>query len=135
MSDSSISNETQKIRTSQAHQASKTRRLLTPQAYQGKCASLAPLRLMTNATIAFCCLLVFAKNAMAQANPILQPFEILKDLVAGPLVRALAIICVVVTGIAIAFDTGGHEKRRIIYVLIGLSVALSSAAVLGAFFA
>ena len=80
--------------------------------------------------------LLFVSTAFATSTglPWEEPFNKLVDSLAGPVVRAIAIIAIIGAGFAFMLTEGGSVLRRIAAVIIGISIATAAANFYGDFF-
>jgi type IV secretion system protein TrbC len=63
----------------------------------------------------------------APLNKILQSIE-------GPVVKVVAVIIIIVTGLSLAFGDGGGGFRRLIQIVFGLSIAFTASSFFLSFF-
>lgn len=54
------------------------------------------------------------------------PMDKITKSVSGPVAKAIAVIAIVVTGLGIAFGEGGGGMRKILWVVMGISVAFAA---------
>lgn len=55
------------------------------------------------------------------------PLQNLADSLTGPVARVIGIVAIFGAGIAVAFSEGGSSLRKILFVVLGLSIAFSAA--------
>ena len=63
----------------------------------------------------------------AQTDPWSKAAGLLSTAFSGPIVRGFAIVCVVLGGLELALDTGGHGKKIVGALVFGLGMALGAA--------
>jgi type IV secretion system protein VirB2 len=62
------------------------------------------------------------------------PLQQVVDSITGPVAQAIAVLCVTVFGLSLAFAEGGSMQRRGLGVLFGLAVAFAAASFFMSFF-
>ena len=65
-------------------------------------------------------------SAGATGMPWEGPLQQIADSVGGPVARAIGIIAIITAGLGIAFSEGGSGARKLLYVVLGLSVAFAA---------
>ena len=72
-------------------------------------------------------LLPVAARAAGTGMPWEGPLQQIADSVSGPVARALGILAIILAGLGIAFSEGGSSTRKLLFVVLGLSVAYAAA--------
>lgn len=71
---------------------------------------------------------VVASNAFAAGGdmPWETPLENIMNSVSGPVAKAIGVMAIVVTGLALAFGEGGGGMKKMLWVVFGLSIAFAA---------
>lgn len=73
-----------------------------------------------------------ASNALASGSG--MPWENMltkiMDSITGPVAKALGVIVIASTGLALAFGEGGHGFRKLLQIVFGLSIAFTASSFL-----
>ncbi|HEX2562019.1 TrbC/VirB2 family protein [Phenylobacterium sp.] len=72
--------------------------------------------------------------ASGSGMPWEAPLQQVVDSITGPVAQAIAVLCVTVFGLSLAFAEGGSMQRRGLGVLFGLAVAFAAASFFMSFF-
>lgn len=75
-----------------------------------------------------------AHAAGAAAMPWESRLQTIADSITGPVARAVGIVAIAVTGLAIAFAEGGSMVRRGLSIIFGLSIAFTASTFAASFF-
>ena len=80
--------------------------------------------------------LMFASSAYATGTnmPWEAPLQNILDSVQGPVAKALAVIIIIVTGLTLAFGETSGGFRRLIQIVLGLSIAFAASSFFLSFF-
>ncbi|MES3041160.1 MAG: TrbC/VirB2 family protein [Pseudomonadota bacterium] len=93
------------------------------------------LRLYQSAGLLALNLLLAAKAHAAGSNmPWEGPLQSVLDSVQGPVARIMAVIVIIVTGLALAFGDNSGGFRKLIQIVFGLSIAFAASSFFLAFF-
>ena len=83
---------------------------------------------LRNPATALLFLHVAASNAFAGGGdmPWETPLENIMNSVSGPVAKAVGVIAIVVTGLALAFGEGGGGMKKMLWVVFGLTIAFTA---------
>ncbi|HEY5237520.1 MAG TPA: TrbC/VirB2 family protein [Rhizomicrobium sp.] len=79
-------------------------------------------------------LLVNAAYATGTGMPWEAPLQSILDSVQGPVAKALAVVIIIVTGLTLAFGETSGGFRRLIQIVLGLSIAFAASSFFLSFF-
>ncbi|MGD6668594.1 TrbC/VirB2 family protein [Xanthomonas citri] len=88
------------------------------------------MKLRNTRTLQLLTLAVLLVPAAAYASGTGMPWEDWLDKIlnsiSGPVAKALGVIAIISCGVGIAFSEGGSGMRKLMYVLVGLSIAFTA---------
>jgi type IV secretion system protein VirB2 len=84
-------------------------------------------RYTTSTAIWLFLLLPSAAYAAGTGMPWETPIQNILDSITGPIAKAGAIICIVLTGLGFAFGESGTVTRKIVGIVFGISIAFAAA--------
>jgi len=75
------------------------------------------------------CLIFAASSVFAAGSgmPWESPLQQFLDSITGPTLRVIAVIIIIATGLSLGFGEVGHGFRKLLQVILGLSVAFTAA--------
>jgi type IV secretion system protein TrbC len=79
-------------------------------------------------------MLVTSAYATGTSMPWEAPLQSILDSVQGPVAKALAVIIIIVTGLTLAFGETSGGFRRLIQIVLGLSIAFAASSFFLSFF-
>jgi len=84
--------------------------------------------------VLFAAMLLMRVHAAGSSMPWEAPLESILESVQGPVARIVAVIIIVVTGLALAFGDTSGGFRRLVQIVFGLSIAFAASSVFLSFF-
>ncbi|HEY5238823.1 MAG TPA: TrbC/VirB2 family protein [Rhizomicrobium sp.] len=78
--------------------------------------------------------IVGAAHATGTGMPWEAPLQSILDSIQGPVAKALAVIIIIVTGLTLAFGETSGGFRRLIQIVLGLSIAFAASSFFLSFF-
>ena len=96
----------------------------------------SPARLLAAAGLATTVSLFWPMAALAAGTnmPWEQPLQQILDSVQGPVVKIIAVIIIIVTGLTLAFGETSGGFRRLIQIVFGISIAFAASTFFMTFF-
>ena len=87
------------------------------------------VRSLSIAFVVLMAVLSLSQTAMATGSdmPWEGPIEQIVDSLTGPVARSLGVLAIVAMGFAFAFSEGGSTLRRVLGVVLGISIAFAAA--------
>lgn len=76
---------------------------------------------------------IYATAALASGGgglPWEAPLTKISDSLSGPVAKAMAVVAIVGCGLGIAFGEGGEGMKKLLWVIIGVAIALLAASVI-----
>ncbi len=84
--------------------------------------------------VLFAAMLLMRVHAAGSSMPWEAPLESILESVQGPVARIVAVIIIVVTGLALAFGDTSGGFRRLVQIVFGLSIAFAASSFFLSFF-
>ncbi|HEY5237686.1 MAG TPA: TrbC/VirB2 family protein [Rhizomicrobium sp.] len=93
-------------------------------------------RIISTACLCAAAPLMFTSSAYATGTnmPWEAPLQNILDSIQGPVAKALAVIIIIVTGLTLAFGETSGGFRRLIQIVLGLSIAFAASSFFLSFF-
>ena len=91
-------------------------------------------RITAASAFMFAALLTAPAYAAGSNMPWEQPLQQILDSIQGPVAKILAVIVIIVTGLALAFGETSGGFRRLIQIVFGLSIAFAASSFFLSFF-
>ena len=98
------------------------------------------IRRIRNATATAWAVAVFASmvadfaNAAGSGMPWEAPLQRILESIEGPVTKVVAVVIIIVTGLSLAFGDMGGGLRRLIQIVLGLSIAFAATSFFLSFF-